>query len=214
MLSDSNAGAAITLISLSAPRHASIPVDASYASAFSTDREGNLWVWDAGERRIRILTQEGREVYSIRPLFPASTMQLPQQLDVYDDGSFLLGGSGEVWKFANTGIPLWRLTRIPGRPSELLPAAFSLAANGTDGSFTLLDAPSRRLLSFAPARLRPMNRWAPSSRGSTEESPSNWRKLPPLRAAAGISSWHGGSEICWRAGEARRASGSWRAWRS
>ena len=77
-------------------------------------------------------------------------MQVPQQIEAYADGSFLLGGSGEVWKFQNSGIPVWKLTRIPGRPAETLPALFALAANDTDGTFTILDGPSRRLLSFAP----------------------------------------------------------------
>jgi hypothetical protein len=149
-LSDAPA-AALTIVSLDTPRRWQVRVRASYASAFCPDAEGNLWVWDAGERRIRVLTPGGREVYSVRPLFPASTMQLPQQVEVYADGSFLLGGSGEVWKFENSGIPVWRLTRVPGATAELLPAGFALAAGGADGAFTLLDGPSRRLLSFAPA---------------------------------------------------------------
>jgi hypothetical protein len=122
-----------------------------YLSAFCADAEGNLWTWDPGERRVRVFTAAGREVYAIRPLVPAAAMPLAQQLEVFADGSFLLGGSGEVWKFDNAGVPLWRLTRVPGRPAEQLPAGFVLAANSADGSFVLLDGPSRRVLSFAPA---------------------------------------------------------------
>jgi hypothetical protein len=150
ILSGTDGAAALTVVSVQSGRRWQIRSRASYISALCGDGEGNVWVWDAGERRIRVFTQGGREVYAIRPLFAASTMQLPQQIEVYADGSFLLGGSGEVWKFENSGIPLWRLTRIPGRPAELLPSGFTLAANGTDGTFTLLDGPSRRLLSFAP----------------------------------------------------------------
>ena len=104
---------------------------------------------DAGERRIRIVTPRGREVFAIRPLFGASAMPLPQQLAVFDDGSFLLAGSGEVWKFQGSGVPVWRLARIPGRTPESLPSSFDLAVNRADGSLTLLDAQSRRLLSFS-----------------------------------------------------------------
>jgi hypothetical protein len=124
-------------------------IAASYVPAFDLDREGNLWIWDAGERRVRILTPRGQEVFSIRPLLSASTMQLPQQIAVFDDGSFLLAGSAEVWKFQSSGIPVWRLARIPGRPGESLPSSFDLAANRSDGSFTILDAQSRRLLAFS-----------------------------------------------------------------
>lgn len=150
-LSNTPTGSAIAVYSLTANELQTLPLAASYASALAVDREGNFWIWDATERRIRILTRDGIEVSAIRPLFSASIMQLPEQLEVFDDGSFLLGGSGEVWKFERTGIPDWRLTRIPGHPSEQLPASFDLAINRADGSFTLLDEPSRRLLAFSTA---------------------------------------------------------------
>ena len=124
-------------------------VAASYVPAFDQDGEGNLWAWDAAERRVRILTPGGREIFSIKPLFSAATMQLPQQLAVDDDGSFLLGGSAEVWKFRSSGIPEWRLTRIPGRPAESLPSSFDLGVNRSTGSPTILDSQSRRLLAFS-----------------------------------------------------------------
>jgi len=127
-----------------------VPVAASYVPAFDLDREGNIWCWDAGERRVRILSPRGQEVFSIRPLLSAAIMQLPQQLAVFDDGSFLLAGSAEVWKFQSSGIPVWRLTRIPGRPGESLPSSFDIAANRSSGSFTILDMQSRRLLAFSP----------------------------------------------------------------
>jgi len=130
-------------------RRSFLQVAASYVSAFARDGEGNLWAWDAAERRLRILTPDGREVFSIKPLLGASVMQLPQQLAVFEDGSFLLGGSGEVWKFESSGIPAWRLTRVPGRAGGQLPASFALRADSTRKAFTLLDPQSRRLLQFA-----------------------------------------------------------------
>ena len=144
-------GGGLRLLALNGGRERIVPVAASYVPAFDVDREGNLWAWDAGERRIRVVTPRGREVYSIRPLFGASTMPLPQQLAVFDDGSFLLAGSAEVWKFQGSGVPVWKLARIPGRPGESLPSSFDCAANRTDGSFTILDTQSRRLLSFSAA---------------------------------------------------------------
>jgi hypothetical protein len=148
-VSNGKDGAAIVLTSLRGESARTVRLAASYVSALAVDAEGNIWAWDAGERRIRILTTEGREVFSIRPLFKASIMQLPQQMEVLDDGGFLLAGSGELWRFENTGVPVWRLTRIPGRPGEKLPASFSLAADRDGGSFTIMDGPSRRLISFA-----------------------------------------------------------------
>ena len=121
----------------------------TYYSALARDAEGNLWAWDSQERRIRIVDSLGRQVYCIRPLFSPAIMELPQQLAVLSDGTFLLGGSGEVWGFSSAGVPAWRLARIPGRLPERLPASFVLAADRADQTFTLLDGPSHRLLQFA-----------------------------------------------------------------
>jgi hypothetical protein len=131
-----------------APRRR-IGIGASWASTFTTDAEGNLWVFDARELRIRIHTGDGREVYSIRPLVRASSLQFPQQIAVFADGSFLLAGPGEVWKFARTGVPQWKLDRIPGPVAEALPSGFQIAIDRRSGGFALLDGPSRRILWFA-----------------------------------------------------------------
>jgi hypothetical protein len=125
-----------------------VPVGA-FPTALGSDGEGNLWIYDAAERRIRVVGLSGAEVFSIRPLVSPSAMPLPQSLCVLPDGSFLLGGSGQLWCFLSTGVPLWKLDRIPGIPREPLPAGFDLAADPVDGSFYLLDAPSRRVLQFA-----------------------------------------------------------------
>ena len=146
VLSDDNGEAAITVYR--ALRGSRIPVHAAYASAISTDGEGNVWVWDAEQRRVRVLSPSGGEVSSIKPLFDGSIMQLPQQLAVLPDGGFLLGGSGEVWKFDGAGIPVFRLRQSGGRPPERLPSSFMLALVGGTPSFVLLDIQERRLLQF------------------------------------------------------------------
>ena len=142
-------GAGLTVWSRGAAPPKRIGTGASWASAFTTDSEGNLWVFDARELRIRIHTADGKEVHSIRPLARASSLQFPQQLAVFADGSFLLGGAGEVWKFKNNGTPVWRLDRIPGSVSEALSAGLQIAVDRRSGAFALLDGPSRRILSFA-----------------------------------------------------------------
>ncbi len=149
-LTGSPGGPALNLYPIDGGPARVLDVGASYVPAMDQDAEGNLWAWDAGERRVRVLTSGGREIFSIKPLFSAATMQLPQQLAVFDDGTFLLGGSAEVWKFQSSGIPVWRLTRIPGRPAESLPSSFDLGVNRSTGAVTILDPQSRRLLAFSP----------------------------------------------------------------
>ncbi|MGA2765338.1 MAG: hypothetical protein ABSG17_18475 [Spirochaetia bacterium] len=149
VLSDDNGEAAITVYR--AFRGSRLPVHAAYASAISTDGEGNVWVWDAEQRRVRVLSPFGGEISSIKPLFDGSIMQLPQQLAALPDGGFLLGGSGEVWKFDRAGIPVFRLRQSGGRPPERLPSSFMLALVGGTSSFVLLDTQERRLLQFDDA---------------------------------------------------------------
>ena len=148
-LTGASGGPGIRLYPIGGGPPCALKVASSYVPALDLDAEGNLWIWDAGERRVRVLASSGREIYAIKPLFSAATMQLPQGLAVDDDGSFLLGGSAEVWKFQVSGIPVWRLTRIPGRPAESLPSSFELGVNRSTGSVTILDSPSRRLLAFS-----------------------------------------------------------------
>ncbi len=183
----------LLLSSLSGPATSWRAVAGTYVSAFSRDREGNIWAWDAVERRIRVLTPAGTEVFSIKPLLPASTMQLPQQLAVLDDGSFLLAGSGEIWRFENTGIPVWRLTRIPGRPGEQLPASFFVAANGTTGDFTILDEQSRRLIAFSAG---PTAAGLPALLGRLDG-----RRQADLQAAADAAQDDGLSLMAWQLGD-------------
>ena len=201
VLSNTGGAAAIELYGPLPSDRRTLAVLASYASALALDPEGNLWVWDAGERRIRILTAAGREVFTIRPMIGASTMQLPQQLEVLADGSFLLGGSAEVWKFDNAGIPVWRLSRVPGRPGEQLPSSFALAVNKADGSFTLLDAPSRRLMTFGSAAARD-DTLASQLAHLDGRRPTDLQEAGRLAGQAGISlmAWQFGDLLARRGG--------------
>ena len=183
----------LLLYSLTGGQRRRLAIAASYVSAFSRDREGNIWAWDAGERRIRVLTPSGSEVFSIKPLIPASTMQLPQQMEVLDDGSFLLAGSGEIWRFESTGIPVWRLARIPGRPGEQMPPSFSMAANGATGAFTILDQQSRRLIAFSAG---------PAAAGLPALlTRLDGRKQGDLQEAAAAAESEGLSLMAWQLGD-------------
>ncbi|HTO23128.1 MAG TPA: hypothetical protein VMQ10_11685, partial [Spirochaetia bacterium] len=182
---------------------AAIHVAASYLSALDVDGEGNFWAWDAGERRLRVITPAGREVYAIRPLFSAATMPLPQALAVLDDGSFILAGSGEIWKFLPSGIPAWRLARIPGRPGESLPASFDLCVNRAGGTVMILDQQSRRLVAFSSQTA------AGSDRLSALLSRLDTRKVVDLQEAARQALAEGLGLMAWQLGDQEaRAGGS------
>ncbi|MCX7030779.1 MAG: hypothetical protein NTU62_11765, partial [Spirochaetes bacterium] len=126
----------------------SVRIAAAWITAVDADAAGNLWAWDGQERRVRVTTREGREISAVRPLVRASDLPVPQALAVLADGSFLLGGSGELWRFEASGIPSWRLSRLPGVPGGSLAASFAIAVDRSSGAVWLLDGPSRRVLQF------------------------------------------------------------------
>jgi len=117
-------------------------------TAMASDCEGNLWLYDSVTRVIHILDFTGKERGVIRPKILMAEMPLPQTLQVYPDGSFLLGGSGELWKFTPQGQVLWQLDSIPGAYREALPPLFQAILDPYDNSFLLLDLPANRILKF------------------------------------------------------------------
>ncbi|MBA7534430.1 hypothetical protein ES705_26676 [subsurface metagenome] len=117
-------------------------------TAMASDREGNLWLYDSASRVIHILDSTGKERGVIRPKLLMAEMPLPQTLQVYPDGSFLLGGSGKLRKFTPQGQVLWQLDSIPGVYSEALPPLFQAILDPYDNSFLLLDLPANRILKF------------------------------------------------------------------
>lgn len=147
MLLAGSEAAFVPLEAAGAPRR-SVRTGAAWVTAATVDAAADLWVWDGQERRIRVTSRNGREVSSIRPLVGAADLGAPQTLAVLADGSFLIGGSGGLWKFEASGIPAWRIARLPGVPGGPLPASFALAVDSTSDAVWLLDGPSGRLLQF------------------------------------------------------------------
>ncbi len=117
-------------------------------TAMASDREGNLWLYDSAARVIHILDFTGKERGMIRPKILMADMPLPQALQVYPNGSFLLGGSGKLWKFSSLGQVVWQLDSIPGAYREALPPLFQVILDPHDNSLLLLDLPANRILKF------------------------------------------------------------------
>ena len=144
------AGSELTFVPLDSgtAERRSVRIAAGWITAVDADGAGTVRAWDGQERRVRVVERGGRDVSSIRPLVPATALPAPQALVVLPDGSFLIGGAGQLWKFERSGIPAWRLSRLPGVPGGALPASFALAVDGATGAIWLLDGPSRRVLQF------------------------------------------------------------------
>jgi hypothetical protein len=130
-----------------------LPLPAGLVTALEADTEGRLWALDVAERRLRVLSPSGEELLSVKPLLDPSRLPFPQVFRLLPDGGFLLGGSGELWRFDANGFPLWRLGELYTGLREGLPAFFQLAVCTADGSLViyLLDPVGRRLLKLREA---------------------------------------------------------------
>ncbi len=117
-------------------------------SGLASDPDSRLWIFDLKERRVRILNRDGEDILSIKPVIEPAVLILPQLLKIYPDGSFLLGSSGELWRFSAQGLPLWRLTAIEALHGEALPAFFRICLSKDGRSFFMLDPQSMRILKF------------------------------------------------------------------
>jgi hypothetical protein len=108
-------------------RREQLPLPGGFYGAVEGDPEGRLWVLDLVERRVRILDERGREVRCLKPALDPSLLPFPQVFLPLPDGSLLLGGAGELWRFDRWGVPLWRMQSVFTGLREALPAYFRVA---------------------------------------------------------------------------------------
>jgi hypothetical protein len=117
-----------------------------FYAAIEGDFEGNYWLLDLAERRVRVFDPEGFEIRSVKPVLDPARLPFPQVFRPLADGGLLLGGAGELWRFDAFGLPVWRLATVFTGVREGLPPFFRVAA--ADGLLYLLDPQGRRLYRF------------------------------------------------------------------
>jgi hypothetical protein len=117
-----------------------------FYAAIEGDSEGNYWLLDLAERRVRVFDPAGIEIHSMKPVLDPARLPFPQVFEPLADGGLLLGGAGELWRFDTFGLPVWRLATVFTGVREGLPPFFRVAA--ADGLFYLLDPQGRRLYRF------------------------------------------------------------------
>ncbi|MCF6335038.1 MAG: tetratricopeptide repeat protein [Spirochaetales bacterium] len=120
----------------------------SYIAAVATGPEGNIWVYDITEQRIRIHTPEGEILDSIIPVLDTSAGMSPSALSVYKDGNFVIYYSnGEMYSFTRNGLPIWNINEIE-TPEELenLPQTAKIALDDTNGFIYIADLMGQRII--------------------------------------------------------------------
>ncbi|MCK5153333.1 MAG: hypothetical protein KAQ93_03160 [Spirochaetales bacterium] len=120
----------------------------SYITAVATGPEGNIWVYDISEQRIRIHTPEGDILDSIIPIIDTSAGLSPSALSVYNDGRFVVYYStGEMHSFTREGIPIWGLSEINTIDGvESLPQSAKIALDNKNGLIYIADMMGQRIL--------------------------------------------------------------------
>jgi hypothetical protein len=123
-----------------------LPLPVGFYAAIEGDSQGNYWLLDLAERRVRVFDRAGLEIRSVKPVLDPARLPFPQVFLPLADGGLLLGGAGELWRFDAYGLPVWRLATVFTGVREGLPPFFRVAASG--GLVYLLDPQSRRLYRF------------------------------------------------------------------
>ncbi len=120
----------------------------SYIAAVAAGPEGNIWVYDIMEQRIRIHTPEGEILDSIIPVLDTSGGMSPSALSVYKDGRFVIYYStGQMYSFTREGIPIWGISEIKTlEDSESLPQTAKIAVDNTNGLIYIADLMGQRII--------------------------------------------------------------------
>lgn len=121
----------------------------SFITGLAAGPEGELWVWDHVERRVRIYTPRGQLLDSVVPI--TAQPLVPSSFCVLPDGSFVAFARGELWRFRRDGLPLWRTAELAGPlvaasgPVSAVQNA-SVAADARTGLLYVADVQGRRLV--------------------------------------------------------------------
>lgn len=119
-----------------------------YISTAAAGPEGNLWVFDSVEGRIRIYAPDGTMVDSIVPIVDTDVSLNPLAMAVYPDGRFLLYSYNGLSCFGRDGIPIWKMNELDVNGGEPLPQMAGIAIDGNSGLIYLADVTGRRIVSL------------------------------------------------------------------
>ena len=121
----------------------------AYITAVATGPEGNIWVFDAYENRVRIYSAQGELIDSIMVLVDRADLLSPWSIAIFTDGRFVLFSNGELLCFRRDGTPVWRMTEFSGADGlEPLPQLAVAAVDSLSGIIYLSDQMGKRILKF------------------------------------------------------------------
>lgn len=161
-----------------------------YVQAADVGPEGNLWIYDPVEGRVRIYDPDGILIGSIAPAIPPDAGFNPTALTVLPDGSWIAAGNGSLRKFDRRGFPRWRSESLNGVEGGSLPLNPSLAVSFESGRIFLSDQLGKRVYLLLDPELKggnQLNRELEESlarRREVPESSEGWRELARILEGA------------------------------
>ncbi len=108
-----------------------------------------FYIYDAAEKRIRIINYSGIEIDSIKLFYPTEEISLPDNLVVLSDRSILLSGSGKILKFDKTGLPLWELRDYTIKYKTAFPPYTRFVISEEDETIYIIDNQNNRILKYS-----------------------------------------------------------------
>ncbi len=121
----------------------------TYVMAIAAGPEGNLWIFDPTEQRIKVYSDNGNFINSIIPVGLSGEVLSPLSMAVYKNGSILLYSSGNIYKLNKEGILMWKMDGYNFRNYENFPMTpLSIAIDSVNGYVYLADFSGNRILKF------------------------------------------------------------------
>ena len=121
----------------------------TYVMAMAGGPEGNLWIYDPIEQRIKTYSDDGTFINSIIPVGLKGETLSPLSMAIYDDGTILLYSNGALYKFNKEGILMWKMTGYIFRDNEDFPMTpINLAVDSQRGYIYMADYSASRILKF------------------------------------------------------------------
>ncbi len=123
----------------------------SYIPAIESGPEGNIWVYDSAEKRIRIHSPEGEIIDTIIPVTDGTKIGSPVDFALYNDGRFImLFSSGILAEFDRNGIPLWNVANYnTPEGEESFPGSGKITVDSEGGLIYIADTPGRKIIKFS-----------------------------------------------------------------
>ncbi len=119
----------------------------SYVAGMAVGPEGNLWVYDSFEKRLRIHSPDCTLIDSVARIIDPSSPVSASSLAVFDNGAFVIGANNVLLGFRRDGTPLWRLEEVQGASgfAEQVPLVYHLAVDPGHGIIYVVDGLGRRI---------------------------------------------------------------------